>query len=185
MVLHRLFHLLARRDTFFYTATVWGGQRSFAEGAAGPGSTGQPRSPSDMEGMLDGTQTWYLGLWVGNIVDSFSRLDERSRATVLRLMVTPLFYLGLGLLLPVIWLRYPNSIAYVVLTELCGVINAIGWVLLDAPLRRLWGISLRGFYCLRDTDSLAQPLLTVGEVRDSVHVQSETDKRSVSSQNVL
>lgn len=141
LVLHRLFKLLGRRDTFLYATTVNLGQRSFA--AAQRGSCAV-RTSSEIAALAESpAQAWYPGLWWRNMQESFERLDERSRATVLRLMVTPVFYSALGVCLPLVWLLFPGSVVYVLLTELCGFANCIGWVLLNAPLRQLWSDSLR------------------------------------------
>lgn len=150
-VLYRLFKLLGRRDTFLYTAEIsaMGNGAAVAAAAVERRSWADAaRSPSDADILVSYSsehqrQPWFVGMWLNNFLDSFSRLDDRSRATVLRLLITPLFYLALGIALPVVWMWDSGSMAYVLLTELCGVANFIGWVLLDKPLCRQWLLMLR------------------------------------------
>ena len=76
--------------------------------------------------------------YITTFTDCYSRLDIKSQATVLRLLSTPIFYSLLSFLLPWIAFDHPYSIWYIILTELCGVVNFIVWVAVDADARACW-----------------------------------------------
>jgi hypothetical protein len=74
--------------------------------------------------------------------DGYDRLDMRSKTKVNRLLFTSSSYLVLGLVISALGQGFPNESYSFSASCFEGVINLIGWLLLDGDVMQEWKLAL-------------------------------------------
>jgi hypothetical protein len=116
MVLYRLFLLIGRRDSVSY-------ESSMRVKLSSTGELQEALPPSVFYRFHEG----------------MSRLDEKSRAIALRILLLPLFYLLNPLAGALVFLtRQEELFVYVLIDSCVGLFNCFVWVGLDAAAVRVW-----------------------------------------------
>lgn len=124
VVLYRLFTLLSRRDSFAYENEM--------------------RMRQSSQGELL-TETSSSHPCISRFLDGMSRLDEPSRATAMRTILLPLFYMlnpiagSMMVFLPV----SESFFLMVLVNSTVGIFNCILWVGVDRPVLRMWQRHIR------------------------------------------
>lgn len=146
IVIYRLFNLLRREDSFAF----------FSYSEAENSCPAPDRESlidavrlSEQEEEESATSTYWRFRCCGTFRDGMGRLDERSRATVIRIILISLFY---GLI-PISWFAltslsfHSRQMAVMVMFALGGFVNAIVWVAANKPILRLWKVVLLRWCC--------------------------------------
>lgn len=121
VVLYRLLQLLSTADSFDYG-------RNSSVGAV----------PSSLAGAVSGGRSGMCAQ-LAAAREGLARLDEKSLAIVMRILLIPIFYTIIGVAGPTIYYLFPSSrLVYVVMTDLNGVANWVAWVAVNRPVMRLW-----------------------------------------------
>lgn len=83
---------------------------------------------------------------IDKLYDTFHRLDEYTRYSILRIMLTPVIYFSFFLAIIIVAFTAPSSSAttvILILTLLVSPCNAVLWVFFDTKAMRLWRYRLR------------------------------------------
>ena len=130
VVLVRLVRLLSRSDTFHYVT-----------GNSSLDDTPSEHSHSSTGGMP------YLCACADNLIESMGRLDDRSRAIVLRMILLPVIYLTVAFSSTAVS-RLPNGkLVDILLNTALGLANVILWVGVDTPVVNAWKNALATPFC--------------------------------------